>query len=205
VTGRIDIGGGSARLDWAVAQRAKVAGHSGDGYMLLRDGDIIRAVVIDGLGSGLEAEAAADIGLHAVRQARESAPLAHMFTAAHLALEKVRGAAMAVASITLKDMAVSWAAVGDIDGLHMRCGAPNGGLIQKSGTLGICYSGVRPVHVDLDVGDVLVLTTDGVRRSYRSAPQCSDRPQDFADAILRDYGRENDDCLALVLRLEAAP
>jgi len=202
VAGRIDIVGSSNVLSWAVAGRAKVSGHSGDGYTLLRDGEDICAVVIDGLGSGAEAHQAATIGLRAVQQ-RDCTSLEHMFASAHESLRRVRGAAMAAVSVSLRTMSASWAAVGDVDGLHLRCGMPNGGLIQRSGTLGVAYDGIRVIDIALEAGDVLVLTTDGVRRSYRGAPMHGHNVQAQADTILETYCRPSDDCLALVLKVEA--
>jgi hypothetical protein len=50
-------------------------------------------------------------------------------------------------------------------------------------------------------GDVLLLATDGVDRSFADWPDLVGSPQDIADRILARYGREDDDALVLAARV----
>lgn len=189
---------------WSVAQKSKVSGHNGDGYLLLREGSEVRAYVIDGMGSGPEAHRAADAGLRAAA-GFQGRGLAEVFQNVHAALKEVRGAALAGLWLDLKRMRMVWAAVGDIDGLVLRQGLTHDSLIQKGGTLGLSFQPPRPTEVGLKGGDVILLTTDGIRRSYRTDLPSGYTPQDYAGHVLQTHGRSSDDSLVMALQIVAAP
>lgn len=191
-------------LSWSMSESSKFADSSGDGYMLLRDGAHIRIYVVDGMGSGAEANAAADTTLAHLREAG-GYDMEIAFDQVHAALRGIRGVALAAAQIDLEQMMLSWSAVGDIDGVLVRNGRISGSLIQKSGTLGLIYDGIRLTSAPLRVDDVIILATDGISRTYRSDLDATHPISDITSGILRHHGRPTDDRLVLGLKVVAAP
>ncbi|NIZ15534.1 SpoIIE family protein phosphatase [Phaeobacter sp. HF9A] len=189
-------------LSWSVAQQSKIANSCGDGYMILRNGNTICAYVIDGMGSGPDAHRAASTGLNAIKNAGDTS-LGAAFDATHRALQGMRGAAMAGAMIDLRQLTLSWAAVGDIDGLVHRGTEISDTLMQRGGALGHNFSGLHIQSTKLHIGDMIVLTTDGISRNYRSDIRALTSAADCADHILEAHGRSNDDRLVLAMKIEA--
>lgn len=189
-------------LTWAVAQRAKDGQQSGDGYLLMRDGWDVFAFVIDGLGSGVHAHKDANIGLQAVQSGGQT--LLHRFEQAHAALQQGRGAALAGLSFNLKTAMLAWAAVGDVDGIVIREGKTADSLLQRSGTLGLTFTGVHLSQTHLRPGDILLMCTDGISKSYRSNLVRHANLQDLTTSLLEDFGRAHDDCLVLGLQVMEA-
>ncbi len=188
---------------WSVACRSKCGAHCGDGYTLMQHGRQVYAWVIDGLGSGLLAQKDADTGLQAVQSEME-AGLARTFDFAHSALKQGRGAAMAGVTIDLARGVLTWAAVGDVDGVVLHRGEVAASLIQKSGTLGLNYPGPSLTQVQLEAGDVILLSTDGISRRYRTDLPSQQPIEGYSQKILHQYGKVNDDCLVLGLEVLAA-
>ena len=189
-------------LSWAVAQRAKDGQRSGDGYLLLRDGPDVFAFVIDGLGSGAHAHKDANIGLQAVQS--DGQTLLHRFEQAHAALQQGRGAALAGLTFNLQTGMLAWAAVGDVDGLVIREGKTAYSLLQRSGTLGLTFTGVHLSKTHLRPGDILLMCTDGISKSYRSNLTPHKTLQDLTTSLLENFGRAHDDCLILGLQVMEA-
>jgi phosphoserine phosphatase RsbX len=100
---------------------------------------------------------------------------------------------------------LTWAAVGDVDGLLIQDGDPAArrSMLQRPGTLGITYSGIHPQSQPLVAGDLFLLTTDGVSRKYRDRVSAGHSLAETAQQTLRRFGSENDDCLVLAIGVEA--
>ena len=172
--------------------------------MLLREGPNIRIYVVDGMGSGTEANAAADTALANLRES-DCNDMEMAFGKVHSALHGIRGAALAGAQINLEQMTLFWTAVGDIDGALVRNGKIAESLIQSSGTLGLIYNGVCLARVPLQVNDMIVMATDGISRNYRSDLHTDLPIIDIVTGILRHHGRRADDRLVLGLKVVTSP
>ncbi|WP_420004355.1 SpoIIE family protein phosphatase [Arenibacterium sp. LLYu02] len=200
MTGSVISGAGCPyALTWAVAQRAKDGQYCGDGYLLLRDGTEVLAFVIDGLGSGAHAHKDANIGLQAIQSGGQS--LLHRFEQAHAALQQGRGAALAGLSFNLKTAELAWAAVGDVDGVVIREGKTADSLLQRSGTLGLTFDGFHLCQIHVQPGDIILMCTDGISKSYRSNRMQAASLSDLTASLLEDFGRAHDDCLVLGLEV----
>lgn len=201
--GRLSADNCPIQLEWAVATRAKHAGANGDGYALLREGTRILAAVIDGVGSGAAAHAATTASIRALGDPALRS-VGDRFAAVHTALGGGRGAAMAIAEIELGQASLTWAAVGDIDGVLWHRDGSAVSLVQKGGTLGISYAGFHASSTQLAPGDVIVMTSDGIARGYRKAARCDTCPGALAATILETHGRCNDDCIVFAMRVVAS-
>ena len=200
--GALTFDSSGQQLNWAVSHQAKHK-RSGDGFVILRDQDCVVAMVIDGIGSGDAAHRAASCGLDIVKRHGQLS-LEAIFDKVHQELKtETRGAALGGARINLTTGMVTWAAVGDIDGLIVHEDGRRETLIQRPGTLGRSHPGARTSQHPIAPVTHITMVTDGVKSGYRNLTPAGS-PKAFAQKIIRDFGRSNDDCLALSLRLAAA-
>lgn len=192
-------------IEWAVAQQA-LPGEtvSGDRHLVLPHARGVLLAVVDGCGHGAEAGKAADAAIETLRQSPGDSVL-HQLKRCHAALAQTRGAVMTVAELTLQDETLTLAGVGNVEAVVFRAQPqpptpPRETALLRGGTLGQNmpepYASVFPVHD----GDVLVMTTDGVRHDNWPDLAMKSPPQRIADQILQRNLKGNDDALALVAR-----
>lgn len=201
--GLISIHDGTIQLQWSVDSRAKHAGANGDGYSLFRDDTRICAAVIDGIGSGAAAHEATTDCIRALANPAFRT-VDEKFAGVHTALGGGRGAAMAIAEIDLRRATMTWAAVGDIDGVLWHRNGKAESLVQKGGTLGISYLGLHKFTARLSPDDVIVMTSDGIARAYRKTEADHACPGTLTAQILENHGRRNDDCIVFAMKVVAA-
>jgi hypothetical protein len=73
------------------------------------------------------------------------------------------------------------------------------------GIVGHQLPGLHPRDVDLEPGDLLVMATDGIARSFTEDVRAlGAAPTLLADAILEDLARPTDDALVLVACYQTA-
>lgn len=196
---------GRALLDYAVAARAlHDSPESGDAHLVLAtDGGVLVAAV-DGLGHGSEAAMAARTAL-AILAEHAGAPVTELLNHCHLAMQRTRGAAMTVAVVAEADGTMSWAGVGNVDGLLLRrrrSGGEGGDLTLNNlgGVVGYRMPRLRNSQACLAHGDLLVFATDGIASGFTSVITRVAATEEIAARILEGYGRANDDALVMVAR-----
>jgi serine/threonine protein phosphatase PrpC len=192
-------------LDWGVAARPLPGEHeSGDHFLVRTFDDGAALAVVDGLGHGAEAAAAARRAVAAVEAAARD-PLPTLFKRCHDALVGSRGVVMSTAIIELRQSPqVTWAGVGNVDAWLLRPHAEGGkvrtSLVPRGGVLGREVPPLMPVTLPLDPGDLLVFATDGIRDGFIEAVSLQDAPQRAASRILATHGKGTDDALVLVAK-----
>ncbi|MDP9303981.1 MAG: serine/threonine-protein phosphatase [Actinomycetota bacterium] len=175
---------------------------SGDTVAVEPFSDGVLLAVVDGIGHGPEAAAAASTALQ-VLVAHPSAHPAELFTACHDALKETRGAVMSLASI--KQGTMIWAGVGNVGGvlLTSQGRSPARVLASRGGVLGQLLPRLYATEVSVQAGDTLILATDGV--AHQSLQLLNHlAPQANADRILATARTGNDDALVLVARYRGA-
>ena len=112
-------------IDWAVATRA-LAGQKvcGDQYLVQPFPSGVLVAVVDGLGHGEEAITAANLALAAVQEHAQEA-VVPLLRSCHKRLQGTRGVVMSLASFSAPDSSLTWAGVGDVEGIVLRA-APHG-------------------------------------------------------------------------------
>ena len=193
-------------IDWAVATRP-VAGESvsGDLHFVASTAHGALAAAIDGLGHGPEAAAAAAAAA-AVLAREAGAPPTQLIAACHAELRKTRGATMSLAAFDGAG-ALSWAGVGDVEGVLLRADPANGSpvpILLRAGVVGSRLPALRETAHPVWPGDLLILTTDGVRRDFVTdalkTHGMDEAPATIAELILAGHAKANDDALVLVAR-----
>jgi negative regulator of sigma-B (phosphoserine phosphatase) len=192
---------GTLPFEWAVAGRPRRAGdESGDRHLVAPTPCGALVAVVDGLGHGDEAAAAAEIATHALSQNRTE-PVPSLVRRCHEALRGTRGAAMTLAIVDAGAATLTWGGIGNVEGRLVRVAAPERaeGPLLLGGVVGYRIPQLRPTVTPLSAGDLFILSTDGITPHYVEGLVLSAGLQAIADRILRIHGRD-DDALVLVAR-----
>jgi phosphoserine phosphatase RsbX len=189
---------------WGVAAAA-LPGQAeiGDRHLVLEIGGGVLLAVIDGLGHGAEAAAAADAALR-ILELHAGEPLPRLVRRCHDGLAGTRGVALSIASYTTAERRLAWLGVGNVEGLLLRSDAGAGhadeSLLLRPGVAGARLPDLQPSVVAILPDDTLIFATDGVRSDFARGLRRGDGPQRLADQILARHGKGTDDALVLVAR-----
>jgi serine/threonine protein phosphatase PrpC len=190
----------SRLIEWAIAsQTLSGQGTSGDlGLVkLLPEGALV--AVVDGLGHGEEAAAAAKIAIDTL-VARAGESLIDLVNHCHEALRRTRGVVMSLASFNSRDNTMTWLGVGNVEGFLLHPSASSGqeSLLVRGGLVGDQLPHLSASTLLVTKGDVLILATDGVRPDFVRNVILTETPQQIADRIMAWHSRGTDDALVLV-------
>ncbi|MGC1521070.1 MAG: SpoIIE family protein phosphatase, partial [Steroidobacteraceae bacterium] len=157
--------------------------------------------VIDGLGHGRAAAAAAEIAI-ATLERHVGHPPIEMLRHCHESLRGTRGVAMSLAAFNTEDAMLTWIGVGNVEGtlLHRDPGLPGGKLLLRNGVVGSHLPTLRAEELALRPGDILTMVTDGVTAEHLPRLTQDGHLQPMADGILAGACKGTDDALVLVAR-----
>jgi serine phosphatase RsbU (regulator of sigma subunit) len=163
-----------------------------------RDGRC-RIAVIDGLGHGPAAAAAATQALAALAAEPALAPDAAL-RRCHAALRHSRGAAMAVAWIDVPAARLVWAGVGNIEARLWNAGGGEW-LATDRGIVGAAMPRLHPIERRLAADWRLLIHTDGISNRFTLDATCPapDRLDDLVAGILARWGRATDDATVVAI------
>jgi phosphoserine phosphatase RsbX len=193
-------------FDYAVASRAQGGGNvSGDLHLVRQLDHSVLVAVVDGLGHGNDAEFAARLAIATIESEpdREITGLAER---CHSALNRSRGVVMSIASLDAERETITWLAVGNVEGVLIRPGAPkHEAILMRGGIVGHRLPSLRTATLPLSAGDLLALATDGIREGFAEGMPTNAPLQVIADRVLARHGRPDDDALVLVGRWRGRP
>jgi hypothetical protein len=175
--------------------RGEVA--NGDQIAIVETVVDITIAVIDGLGRGPEAEHAALLAAKAVRD-HAAADVDEILHLSDVALRGSRGAAMTVLRVNALSGRVRHAGIGNIEVALLPGSSFRGVLVP-----GVVGGSIRKVVVTesrLELGDLLVVHTDGVSRRMALEPLRTLSARVAAREVLTRYGKDNDDAACVVVR-----
>jgi len=176
---------------------------SGDIHVMQYVRDRLLLAVIDGIGHG-DSAAAAALAASSVLKANPSERLETLMQMCHDVLRSTRGAVMSLASIFPRQGQMHWLGVGNVQGMVQRAGAAKGivqeVLLLRAGVLGAQMPSLQAATVPLQTGDRIIFATDGIRSGFVADLSSLDTPQRSADRILQQHWRSNDDALVVVAR-----
>lgn len=178
----------------------------GDTWRVHESDNQLSVLVVDGLGHGPEAAAAAAAGAEAFDR-DPFLPLVTMFENLHLRMQGTRGAALAVAQVDTKTQQMKYAGVGNIAASLREPGCSTGrGLFSHNGIVGVQFRKAQEFNYPCSPGGLLILHSDGVqtRWSFDDYPGLLQRHPGLIAAVLyRDFCRGRDDVTVVVIRLPA--
>src|SRR5579871_1985100 len=196
--------GGEPHIAWGMAARAlEGQAKSGDRGLVQPIPQGFLIAVVDGLGHGPDAAAVSDIAVSTL-QGRAQEPILSLWQSCHDALKGTRGVVMSLATIRTVDNALTWAGVGNVEGLLLREARGTAyvkeQILTRGGVLGYRLPPLRATTLTLEPDDLLIFASDGIRHGFAGIGTRSDPPQRIADRILAEYGKATDDALVLVVR-----
>jgi phosphoserine phosphatase RsbX len=197
-------------IEWATAGRPLPGEHvSGDQSIAIGVGAGAALFgVIDGLGHGPDAAAAALRAVDALRH-DHTERLEVLVRLCHRELGGTRGVAMTLARVEYADSTLNWTGVGnvtanlvakDATGVHIRSSAR-----LAAGIVGYRIPEVNPAQgISLRGGDLIVMATDGITEDHLDHIDFAASARAIAEEILGKFAKESDDALVLAARHRGA-
>jgi serine phosphatase RsbU (regulator of sigma subunit) len=191
-------------LEWGVATLALPGqSESGDRHVVRDFPGGALVAVVDGLGHGEEAAAAAQAAASTLEDhARE--PLSALVNRCHERLRGTRGAVMSLAAFDRKKATLSWVGIGNVEGVLLRddprAVPQRESLLLRGGVVGHQVPSLHVSNMPVARGDLLIFATDGVHGGLDRRPARGETPQQVADRILRQHGKGLDDALVVAAR-----
>lgn len=193
--------GSTPLLDYWVAGRP-IPGEveSGDQYLVAPFPDGVLVSVIDGLGHGPEAAAAAMQAATVMAQ-HAAEPVAELVKRCHEKLRRMRGVVMSLASFDAVAGTLRWLGVGNVECMLLRADAPpdakRDSALLRGGIVGDRLPPLREMVVPVRPGDLLVLATDGIASAFIRDLRYPEHPDQLISDLFHQYARQNDDALIL--------
>ena len=189
-------------LEYAVAS-VPLTGQdeSGDQYLVKPTQRGVLVAVVDGSGHGPEAASAAQLAVTTLEEHCDEGVIA-LVHRCHEELKGTRGAVMSLVSLDRLENTATWIGVGNIDGVLLR-GASNGrppAIFPRPGVVGYRLPALQATVTPIAPGDLLILTTDGIRSDFTWAFGAEDQPSQIAEYLSSNFHKEEDDGLVLVAR-----
>jgi negative regulator of sigma-B (phosphoserine phosphatase) len=199
---------GGTTLEWGVAA-VPMAGEASNGDLHLvvdlPGGGLVAAV--DALGHGPEAARTAERAVAAIAS-RPADPLPEILRRCHQALIGSRGVVASLATFDTRAGVMTWAGIGNVEGVLIREGkhrpSTRSGLINLGGIVGAELPEVRAQQLPVDPGDTIVFATDGIRREFIELIDPRRPPGEMARDLLARHAKGSDDALILVVRYRGA-
>ena len=191
-------------LNWAVDTLMMPGQHcSGDQYLVTTTTEGALIAVVDGLGHGEEAAAAAITAISILEQ-NATMNVVSLVQHCHEKLRSTRGVVMSIAAFNRCQKLFTWIGVGNVNGVFVSNGS-NGHpvretLLLRGGVVGHQLPRLQAAIHPLEPGDTLILNTDGVRNSFSDGLPLIGSPQDLAERILMHHSTGTDEAMVLVAR-----
>jgi serine phosphatase RsbU (regulator of sigma subunit) len=172
---------------------------SGDAWHVDHHGSRWRVALVDGLGHGPDAAAAASAAV-AYLSAHPDLDAGDALRGCHAAPRGTRGAAIAVAEIDPDAGRLTYAGVGNVEARLWSDGQGRR-PVSFRGIVGVTMPSVRVFELALGQDWLLLMHTDGVstRADVESLPELARRDASrLAAEVLERWGRERDDATVVV-------
>jgi phosphoserine phosphatase RsbX len=193
-----------ALLEYGVASvTAPNHQESGDRHLVKTTSSGVLLAVIDGSGHGKDAAAAARLAAETV-EAYPHEDVISLFQRCHDRLRTTRGASMSIATIDGTQNTLTWAGVGNTEGMILRFGSPPRGfpdrLLHRPGILGYRLPSLQAPTLPIRPGDVIILTTDGIKPGFEHQIPAHQHLRIVANTISTAFSNPFEDSLVLAAR-----
>jgi serine phosphatase RsbU (regulator of sigma subunit) len=172
---------------------------SGDNWTVDRSEATYRIALIDGLGHGPAAAAAADAAVQVLADRPQALPTEALHLC-HRALKGSRGAAIAVASIDPLAGRLSYAGVGNVEARLWQAGSQTRPISHR-GIVGAVLPRLQTFNFTLGADWILILHTDGVSDRFdldELLTLANGDRQRLADSLVQRWSRPSDDATAVI-------
>ncbi|MCG8616195.1 MAG: serine/threonine-protein phosphatase [Desulfobacterales bacterium] len=172
----------------------------GDLGIAMTSGDQCVLVLVDALGHGKIAHDIALAARSGVEDSRDK-PVTEIITEIHHRLKGTRGAVAAACRLDPETGTLLYSGMGNIS-IRILGSHPER-LVTRDGVLGYMIPTPRQGEARLFPGDILVMTSDGIREHYDPdmyPDLFTGSAEDIAEGLIRHLGRQTDDASCIVLR-----
>jgi anti-sigma regulatory factor (Ser/Thr protein kinase) len=179
---------------------------SGDAWRLIATPERLYLLLVDGLGHGAGAAAAASIAIDTFAPNAEGGP-DQAISAIDRAMRGSRGAAASVAYVDRATRTLRFCGVGNVDGRVHLGPETTAHLLPQNGIIGHAMPTPRVLHADWPPRSRVVMHSDGVSSRWRLDAYpglASAHPAIVAGVLYRDFGRDRDDVSVIVYDAEGA-
>ncbi|MCB2187717.1 MAG: serine/threonine-protein phosphatase [Deltaproteobacteria bacterium] len=190
------------KLEYHVAWHALTGrpGECGDAGLIIEHEHDCLVVLLDALGHGPEAHAVAEKALETINE-NQDLPLVELMEKLHENLKYTRGAVAALGRLDKASGELKFVGIGNI---NAKIYGPHGHtLLSRDGVVGYMMTRPRQETVPLGPGDILVLSSDGLRAHF----SLHDHPEllvgsarQIVERMFGNFCKQNDDYSCLVLR-----
>jgi anti-sigma regulatory factor (Ser/Thr protein kinase) len=191
----------ASRFSWAaVGLAAPHEAISGDGWSVQLAGDRLQALMVDGLGHGIEAARVADAAVAAFDAKADTTP-AVAVGRLDGALRGSRGAALAVVALDAAAGRLAFCGAGNIAG-RIISGTADRAMLSQHGTAGVQIRRAQDVEYPWPEHAIVILHSDGVATRWVLPESGALLRCDLAVIaawLLRDHSRGHDDATVLVI------
>ena len=196
-------------VEWSVAERTLPGeGLSGDCHLLIPRRDGMLAAVVDGLGHGSEAAAAAQAAMAVLKEHPED-PVISLVEHCHRALHPTRGAVMTVVVFNMNENTLTALGIGNVETVLLRADPvmhpPRESVLLRGGLVGYQLPPLHPNVFPVQVGDLVIFATDGIQANFSEQLNPADPVKQMAERILAQKFRGTDDGLVLAIRYLGKP
>lgn len=193
----------NASLEWDAATMP-MPGESvlGDRAVVAFDERQLLLAVIDGVGHGADAAAAAQVAAYTLKQSADQ-DVASAVLECHRALAHTRGASLSLASIDDREHRMTWLGIGNVEARLLHGAEPlpvSESLLLHNGVVGHELPRLSPQTMPLARGDLLIFATDGIHRGFADDLMPRGTCREIASRILQQHALGSDDALVLVAR-----
>lgn len=175
--------------------------YCGDRYLVKEAGDKVLTAAIDGVGHG---EKAGNVAQRALRslESFKGEPLIPLVEQCHKALRNTRGVVMSLALFDTAAHTMSWISVGNVDGVLIKAGGEenNKNIVLRGGIVGYKLPSLRTSVLPVSPGDLLILTTDGVKGEYIDSVFHEKTTGEIVNYISSNFFKPLDDALVFTAR-----
>lgn len=174
----------------------------GDGWHLCWDGPRLTATLIDGLGHGLQAHEATELGVAAAAEAGDLPP-DEVIGRMHTRMSRSRGGAAAVFRFDGDTRQAQFAGIGNISAAVHEGGASRG-LPSHPGIVGGNYRRVQTFGFQVPSDGLLLMHSDGLQARWSFSQYEGLRyrhPALVVCVLQRDFNRGRDDTGLIAIRL----
>lgn len=191
----------TAGVAWSVAARA-LPGQavSGDLHVVTSWGDGVLIGVVDGLGHGEEAAAAARVAVE-VLQRHAGEPVIALVQLCHRALLETRGVVMTLLSVDLRNDSMTAIGVGNVEATLRRADPrtkpSRESVLLRNGVVGYQLPALQFDRLPIAPGDTVVLATDGMREDFVDLVDLGEPVPELVSRIMAEKFRGTDDGLVL--------
>jgi len=172
----------------------------GDAWRVVTAGKRTVILVVDGLGHGPAAAAAAETAAGLFERHVDRVPIVGLMEMLHAGLRSTRGAAAVIAEIYADTREVRYVGIGNIAATIV---SPTGlrSLVSHNGTVGHQVRRIQEFVYPWPAGAMLVLLSDGIATHWRLDAYPGLRQHDpalVAGILWRDFTRDRDDVCIVV-------